>query len=48
MLQTQLDIPLILITREEEDVDCFADVVIHIQDGRRIEKTKDHDALATR
>ena len=45
-LQAQLNIPLILITHDEEDVDCFADAVIHIQDGRTIEETMDHDALA--
>ncbi|MGH6630287.1 MAG: ATP-binding cassette domain-containing protein, partial [Burkholderiales bacterium] len=45
-LQTQLNIPLILISHDEEDVDSFADAVIHIQDGRTIEETVDHDALA--
>lgn len=33
-LQTQLNIPLILITHDEEDVDAFADAVICIRDGR--------------
>lgn len=33
-LQAQLDIPMILITHDEEDVECFADAVIHIRDGR--------------
>lgn len=45
-LQVQLNIPLILITHDEEDVDCFADAVIHIQDGRTIQETVNHDALA--
>jgi molybdate transport system ATP-binding protein len=47
-LQAQLDIPLILITHDEEDVDCFADAVIHIQDGRTVGEKVDHDALANR
>ncbi len=33
-LQRQLNIPMILITHDQEDLDCFADEVIHIQDGR--------------
>lgn len=45
-LQAQLNIPLILITHDEEDVDCFADAVIYIHDGRTIEEPVDHDALA--
>lgn len=32
-LQAQLDIPMILITHDQEDLDSFADAVIHIQDG---------------
>lgn len=47
-LQTQLDIPLILISHDEEDIEYFADDVIHIQDGRTIEGAALHDALATR
>ena len=47
-LQTQLDIPMILITHDEEDVEYFADAVIHIQDGRMVGESADHDALATR
>ena len=45
-LQAQLNIPLILITHDEEDVECFADAVIHLQDGRTIAETVEHDALA--
>lgn len=47
-LQAQLNIPLILITHDEEDVDCLADDVIHIQDGRTIAEKADHGLLAAR
>jgi molybdate transport system ATP-binding protein len=33
-LQAQLDIPMILITHDDEDVECFADDVLHIESGR--------------
>jgi molybdate transport system ATP-binding protein len=36
-LQAQLDIPVILITHDEEDVECFADDVLHIEAGRVID-----------
>ena len=46
-LQATLGIPMILITHDEEDVECFAEQVITIRDGRRIEETTDHDVPAT-
>lgn len=45
-LQRQLAIPLILITHDEEDVDYFADAVIHIQHGKTIEAAASHPATA--
>jgi molybdate transport system ATP-binding protein len=33
-LQARLDIPMMLITHDEEDVACFADTVIRISNGR--------------
>lgn len=36
-LQSQLDIALILITHNEEDVECFADAVLCIEGGRILE-----------
>lgn len=47
-LQAQLDIPMILITHDEEDVASFADTVIHIHDGKTIHESTEHDALVTR
>ena len=46
-LQARLDIPMILITHDEEDVECYAEQVIYIRDGQRIEGTTNHDAAAT-
>lgn len=48
-LQAELAIPLILITHDEEDIEHFADTVIHIHEGRTLEKTRDesgHDELS--
>ena len=45
-LQSQLAIPLILITHDEEDVECFADAVIHIRNGRTIAEAEACDVLA--
>jgi len=42
-LQAELDIPMMLITHDEEDIDCFADAVIRISDGRIV----DYDALTS-
>lgn len=38
VLQAQLDIPLILITHDDEDVDTLADAVFHIDGGRMIDE----------
>jgi molybdate transport system ATP-binding protein len=43
-LQAQLDIPLIMITHDEEDIACLADEVIHIEDGSRREQAGIEDA----
>ncbi len=45
-LQTQLNIPLILITHDEEDVECFKGAVLHIRDGRIVEVADVHDAAS--
>jgi molybdate transport system ATP-binding protein len=42
-LQSQLNIPMILITHDQEDLDCFADAVIHIQDGQSIRQSTQSD-----
>jgi molybdate transport system ATP-binding protein len=49
-LQEQLDIPLIMITHDEEDVERLAEAVIHIRDGQALEPAAAlaHDALAGR
>lgn len=46
-LQAQLAIPMILITHDEEDVECFADEVVHIRDGRTAEQTEVRDFSPT-
>ncbi|MBA2721812.1 MAG: ATP-binding cassette domain-containing protein [Methylibium sp.] len=43
-LQAQLDIPLLLITHDEDDLRLFGDEVLHIAEGRLIGEVG-HDAL---
>lgn len=44
-LQAELAIPLILITHDEEDIEHFADTVIHVHGGRVVQKTPDDSGL---
>lgn len=47
-LQARIEVPLILITHDEEDVDYFADAVVHIQDGKVCKEPAHHAAPAAR
>lgn len=38
-LQQHLDIPVLLITHDEDDVSCFAEEVVHLENGRVVELT---------
>ena len=46
-LQQQLDIPVLLITHDEDDVSCFAEEVVRLEDGRVVDLISASEMVVT-